>query len=188
MVYFNWNICRSFSCHLVHNFYLMLSNNKFILISILTFSIISLSIAYYVEYILGHSPCNLCLIERIPYIVLIILISLILIINRYEILISSIILVSIFFGLLISIYHLGIEQGLFDESQVCKLNEIGANTTSEDLLKDLKSAPISCKEVTFHFFGLSLVSLNILASLFIGFAMIKVLINFSNNKKNNINE
>ena len=42
-------------------------SNKLILNSILAFSFLSLAIAYFIQYILGHEPCNLCLIERIPY-------------------------------------------------------------------------------------------------------------------------
>ena len=42
--------------------------NKLFLNGILIFSILSLSIAYFVQYVLDHKPCNLCLIERIPYI------------------------------------------------------------------------------------------------------------------------
>ena len=30
-------------------------------------SLFALISAYFIEYILGHQPCNLCLIERIPY-------------------------------------------------------------------------------------------------------------------------
>ena len=39
-------------------------------------SSISLISAYFIEYVLGHLPCNLCLIERIPYGLSIILIIL----------------------------------------------------------------------------------------------------------------
>ena len=34
---------------------------------ILLFSFVALISAYFIEYVLGHQPCNLCLIERIPY-------------------------------------------------------------------------------------------------------------------------
>ena len=30
-------------------------------------SFVSIITAFFIEYILGHQPCNLCLIERIPY-------------------------------------------------------------------------------------------------------------------------
>jgi disulfide bond formation protein DsbB len=50
--------------------------NKITLNLILLFSIFALVTAYFVQYILGHKPCNLCLIERLPYIFSIIIISL----------------------------------------------------------------------------------------------------------------
>ena len=34
---------------------------------IFLFSLIALISAYFIEHVLGHQPCNLCLIERIPY-------------------------------------------------------------------------------------------------------------------------
>ena len=97
-------------------------NNKLILNGILAFSILSLSIAYFIQYVLGHKPCNLCIIERIPYIAAIILISLIFILNRYQKIISSLILIFFIFGAAVSFYHFGIEQGFFSESLVCELN------------------------------------------------------------------
>ncbi len=70
-----------------------MNSNKLLLNGILAFSILSLSIAYFIQYILGHKPCNLCIIERIPYIAAIILISLIFILNKYQKIISSLILI-----------------------------------------------------------------------------------------------
>ena len=53
---------------------------KKIEINIILFSsIFALIGAFFIEYILGHKPCNLCLFERIPYILAIILIVLVLI-------------------------------------------------------------------------------------------------------------
>ena len=43
---------------------------------ILFFSIFAILFAYYVEFVLGHKPCNLCLLERIPYILAILIIIL----------------------------------------------------------------------------------------------------------------
>ena len=99
----------------------MLNNNKLILNTILAFSFISLAIAYFIQYILGHEPCNLCLIERIPYLVSLILISLIFIINKFEKVIASFVLLFFIFGSIVSFYHVGIEQGFFNESLVCDL-------------------------------------------------------------------
>ena len=160
----------------------MFKNNKYILSGILTFSILSLSIAFFIQYILGHKPCNLCLIERIPYISSIILISLIFIINRFKGIIAWIVLLFFIFGTLISFYHVGIEQGFFSESLLCNLGSSENNLSKEQLLKHLENAPISCKEVTFRFLGVSLATINTIISILLCCIMFKVIKNYGQNK------
>ena len=159
----------------------MILNNKLLLNGILAFSILSLSIAYFIQYVLGHKPCNLCIIERIPYIAAIILISLIFIINRYQKIISSLILIFFIFGAVVSFYHFGIEQGFFSESLVCDLSN-SQPLNKEDLLNQLKKTEIvSCKDVTFRFLGLSLATINTVISLILSGIIIKVIKNYGKN-------
>ena len=156
----------------------MILNNKLLLNGILAFSILSLSIAYFIQYVLGHKPCNLCIIERIPYIAAIILISLIFILNRYQKIISSLILIFFIFGAVVSFYHFGIEQGFFSESLVCDLGN-SQPLNKEDLLNQLKKTEIvSCKDVTFRFLGLSLATINTIISLILSGIMIKIIKNY----------
>ena len=160
----------------------MILNNKLLLNGILAFSILSLSIAYFIQYVLGHKPCNLCIIERIPYIAAIILISLIFILNRYQKIISSLILIFFVFGAVVSFYHFGIEQGFFSESLICELSNIEA-LNKEDLLNELKKAEIvSCKDVTFRLLGLSLATINTIISLILSGIMIGIIKNYGKNK------
>ena len=157
-------------------------NNKFILNSILVFSILTLSIAYFIQYVLGHQPCNLCLIERIPYITAVILISLIFIVNKYERVISSVVMLFFLFGAIVSFYHFGIEQGFFSESLVCDLVN-NKSLTKDELLNQLKNTKVvSCKDVTFRFFGLSLATINTIISILLSGIMIKVIKNYGQNK------
>ena len=159
----------------------MILNNKLLLNGILAFSILSLSIAYFIQYVLGHKPCNLCIIERIPYIAAIILISLIFILNRYQKIISSLILIFFIFGAVVSFYHFGIEQGFFSESLVCDLGD-NQPLNKEDLLNQLKKAEIvSCKDVTFRFLGLSLATINTIISLILSGIIIRVIKNYGKN-------
>ena len=159
----------------------MILNNKLLLNGILAFSILSLSIAYFIQYILGHKPCNLCIIERIPYIAAIILISLIFILNRYQKIISSLILIFFIFGAVVSFYHFGIEQGFFSESLVCDLGN-SRPLNKEELLNQLKKTEIvSCKDVTFRFLGLSLATINTVISLILSGIIIKVIKNYGKN-------
>ena len=156
-------------------------DNKIILNGVLIFSILSLSIAYFIQYVLGHQPCNLCLIERIPYIASVILISLIFIINRFEKMIATIILLLFIFGSMVSFYHFGIEQGFFSESLVCDLGN-NASLSKEQLLKQLESSTIvSCKDVTFRVLGLSLATINTIISIILSVIMIKVFKNYDKN-------
>ena len=159
----------------------MILNNKLILNGILAFSILSLSIAYFIQYVLGHKPCNLCIIERIPYIAAIILISLIFILNRYQKIISSLILIFFIFGAVVSFYHFGIEQGFFSESLVCDLGN-SQPLNKEDLLNQLKKTEIvSCKDVTFRFLGLSLATIKTIISVILSGIMIKIIKNYGKN-------
>ena len=158
-----------------------MNSNKLLLNGILVFSILSLSIAYFIQYVLGHEPCNLCIIERIPYIAGIILISLIFILNKYQKIISSLILIFFIFGAVVSFYHFGIEQGFFSESLICELTNSEA-LNKEELLNQLKKAEIiSCKDVTFRFLGLSLATINTIISIILSGIMIKVIKNYGKN-------
>ena len=84
-------------------------------------SLISIISAYFIEYILGHQPCNLCLIERIPYALSIILIITYFVFRKIEKFIILLLILVFIFSFLISIYHFGIEQGFFEESAICGL-------------------------------------------------------------------
>ena len=160
----------------------MFENNRIILNGVLAFSVLSLSIAYFIQHILGHKPCNLCLIERIPYIASVILISLLFILKRFEKIISGIVFLFFIFGAIISFYHVGIEQGFFSESFVCNLSSSQDNLTAKQLLKQLENAPVSCKEVTFRLLGLSLATINTIISIILSGIMIKIIKNYEQNK------
>ena len=149
---------------------------------VLVVSLISIVSAYFIEYVLGHQPCNLCLIERIPYILSIILIILNYLTKNQLFIILLLILV-FSFSLILSMYHFGIEQGFFDESAVCGLNNTSEIISKEELLKQLQVKSISCKDVTFRIFGFSLTTFNIILSLIIVISLIKIFKNYEKFKK-----
>ncbi len=155
--------------------------NKFVLNLVLIFSIFALTAAYFIQYILGHKPCNLCLIERIPYLAAVIFISLVFILNKYEKLIALIVSLFFIFGTVISFYHFGIEQGFFSESLVCDLTSTNNATSTQDLLNQLKRETVSCKDVSFRILGLSLATFNTIISIFISAIMLKIVINYEKN-------
>ena len=149
---------------------------------IFVISFVAIISAFFIEYILGHQPCNLCLIERIPY-----GLSLILIITNYttkineNFIILLLILVYIF-SFTISVYHFGIEQGYFEESAVCGLKNAANIISKEEILVQLSKQTISCKDVTFRIFGLSLTSINIIVSSIIIIMSIKAYTKYEKNK------
>ena len=145
-------------------------------------SLISLISAYFIEYFLGYQPCNLCLIERIPYWLGIILIILNYSFNKNEYFIILLLILIFSFSLIISLYHFGIEQGFFEESAVCGIKDFNENLTKEDLLIQLKEQVISCKDVTFRIFGLSLTSINMLFSLLIFVMLTTIYFKYEKNR------
>ena len=149
---------------------------------ILLFSIFALSAAYFIEYILGHQPCNLCLIERIPYAISIIIIVICLFTQKFEKITLIILSITFFAAALLSFYHFGIEQGFIKESLVCDLNNPGNELSIEALLNQLKEIPISCKNVTFKIFGLSLATFNVFISIILSAKTIKIFLNYEKNK------
>ena len=155
---------------------------KIILTLIMLFSIFTLLTAYFIQYVLKHQPCNLCLIERIPYIISILVIFTCLFFKKFE-KISLIILSLIFFSAaLIAFYHFGIEEGFINESLVCDLDDANRNLSKEALLDQLKEMPVSCKDVTFKIFGLSLATFNIFISLILGAITTKIFLTYEKNK------
>ena len=157
----------------------MIEINKIITFKLIfLISIIALSSAFFIEYVLDHQPCNLCILERIPY-----LLALIIILLNYKFISLEkhfiLFLIIIFLAAtILSLYHLGIEQGFIEESLVCDLKN-GSNLLSkEDILKQLQQKNVSCKDVTFKILGLSLTSYNVLISLFIVYLTVKSYLNY----------
>tara|TARA_A100001011_G_scaffold340686_1_gene373029 strand:- start:3662 stop:4144 length:483 start_codon:yes stop_codon:yes gene_type:complete len=148
---------------------------------ILLFSFVALISAYFIEYVLGHQPCNLCLIERIPYGLSIVLIITILVLKKNQKFLVLLLILTFIFSLAISFYHFGIEQGFFQESSVCGVRIFNENITKEDLLRQLNEKTISCKDVTFRIFGLSLTSINIVISLIFIITLLKIFIKYEKN-------
>ena len=141
-------------------------------------SLISIISAYFIEYILKHQPCSLCLIERIPYGLSIILIISNYVFRKNEKFIILLLILIFAFSFIISFYHFGIEQGFFEESAVCGIKNASDIISKEELLKQLQVKTISCKDVTFRIFGFSLTTFNIIVSLFLLILLIKIFKNY----------
>ena len=149
---------------------------------IFLFSFVALISAFFIEYVLGHQPCNLCLVERIPYGLSVIIIMAIFLIKKNQKFLVLLLIFTFIFSLAISFYHYGIEQEFFQESSICRSKDLTESINKEDLLKQLSEKTISCRDVTFRIFGLSLTSINIVISLFFTITLLKIFIKYEKNK------
>ncbi len=158
-----------------------LGKKNFLKITFLV-SLFALIFAYFIEYVLGHQPCNLCLIERIPYMVALIIIVVNYKFNNLEKYLILLLIFVFLAGTFISLYHLGIEQGFIKESLLCDLKNGSKILTKEELLQQLQEKMVSCKDVTFKIFGFSLTTLNLIISLLITIIFTKIYLGYEKNK------
>jgi len=156
-------------------------SNNVLLIFIL--AIISLTIisALIIQYWLGHEPCKLCIYERIPYFLSILLLIKILLFKKYEKITLFILFLIFTASAVLAFYHFGIEQGFFSESFVCKAGDLSGTLSKEQLLEQLNKYNISCKEVSFRVLGLSLATINTILSIILSVIFLKLYLNYAKN-------
>ena len=157
-------------------------SKKNLFTGIFLISFIALISAYFIEYVLGHQPCNLCVYERIPYFLAILIVLINYKYNKLEKYLILSLAIIFLIATILSLYHLGIEQGFIQESLLCDL-EKGANIVDKDeILKQLQQKSISCKDVTFKIFGLSLTSYNIIINLILALYLTKIYFAYEKNR------
>jgi len=156
-------------------------SNNVLLIFIL--AIISLTIisALIIQYWLGHEPCKLCIYERIPYFLSILLLIKILLFKKYEKITLFILFLIFIASAVLAFYHFGIEQGFFSESFVCKAGDLTGTLSKEQLLEQLNKNSISCKDVSFRVLGLSLAIINTILSIILSVIFLKLFLNYAKN-------
>ena len=160
----------------------MLNNKSLFLNLILFVSFVALLSAFFIEYVLGHQPCNLCILERIPYVVAIVIILLNYKFSQFEKIFLVLLVIVFLTATILSVYHFGIEQGFIEESLVCDLKNGSEVTSKEEILKQLQEQKVSCKDVTFKIFGLSLTTYNIVISILITINALKIYLNYAKSK------
>ena len=155
--------------------------NKKILFTLMIFISFILVSAFVIEYKLGHQPCKLCIYERIPYFLAILLIMKILLIRSYEKITLLILSLVFMISSVLAFYHFGIEQGFFKESLACKTGNLSENLSKEEILEQLKQNTIGCKNVSFRILGFSLAAINTIFSIFLSAIFIRLFTNYGKN-------
>jgi len=156
------------------------TNNIFLIVILAIISLTTIS-ALIIQYWLGHEPCKLCLYERIPYFLSMLLIIKIIFIKKYEKITLLILFLVFMSSTVLAFYHFGIEQGFFKESLVCTAGNLSETLTKEEILKQLSQNTISCKDVNFRIFGFSLAAINTIFSISLSVIFIRLFINYEKN-------
>ena len=155
--------------------------NNIFLIVILAIISLTLISALIIQYWLGHEPCKLCLYERIPYFLSMLLIIKILFIKKYERVTLLILFLIFISSTILAFYHFGIEKGFFNESLACTTGDLSKTLSKEELLEQLKQQNISCKDVSFRILGLSLAAINTIFSLVLSVIFVRLFMNYEKN-------
>ena len=156
------------------------TNNIFLIVILAIISLMILS-ALIIQYWLGHEPCKLCLYQRIPYFLSMLLIIKILFIKKYEKITLLILFLVFMSSATLALYHFGIEQGFFNESLACTVGDLSKTLSKEELLQQLKQNSITCKDVSFRILGLSLAAINTIFSLILSVIFIRLFMIYEKN-------
>jgi len=146
-----------------------MKKNMTVSILIGIYSLTVLISVYFMEFVLGWKPCELCILQRYPYFIIIIISIALTVAKIKNIKISSIlaivlILAPIFTGLLIAVYHFGIENSYWRNISACsdQLSNIDVNT--DNLLSGLNEIKPNCSDPV-KIFGLSISGYNIISNI-----------------------
>ena len=156
------------------------TNNIFLFAILAIISLTTIS-TLIIQHWLGHEPCKLCLYERIPYFLSILLIIKIIFIEKYKKITLLILFLVFMCSTVLAFYHFGIEQGFFSESLACTSGDLSKTLSKEELLQQLKLNGISCKDVSFRILGLSLAAINTIFSLILSAIFMRMFINYGKN-------
>ena len=143
------------------NFQFIRKNTEYLLITVSFCILISTLL---IEYIFNFPPCTLCIYQRIPYLLIIILgICLVFFKKIREFLFIFIILqIANFF---IAFFHSLVERGVIEYEMSCTSSGSDIQTI-EELRNFLEKVPIAkCNEILFSIMGLSLANINLVVSI-----------------------
>ncbi len=143
---------------------------------ILAASVTALAIVFTMEHVGGLAPCPLCIIERWPYGVAIVLSAMALApaaAGTPKRLLFAGCAIAFVIGAGVGVYHTGVEQGWFEGPTTCTGEPARAETV-EALRAQLMATPVvRCDVIPWSLFGISLAGYNALlaAGLFVFSAM-----------------
>jgi disulfide bond formation protein DsbB len=142
--------------------------NRWLPLALLIAAIGPLGTAYTAELGFGYEPCVLCLYQRVPYGVIIVLGIAAMFLQgaearRWIVLAAA---ATFLAGAGIAFYHVGVEQLWWASAAPCGSSG-EAVTTTQDLFAALQKKPVkSCGDIDWTLFGISMATYNVGVSLF----------------------
>ena len=163
--------------------YLKKITQRKLFLTLLIFKALIILSAIYIEYILKVPACNLCLYQRIPYYLSILILFYIVFNKSTNIILIISLAILMFVNIVLSIYHVGVEQQIISEPMLCRSNSNIQNV--DQLLENLKNNTfISCKDVNFTFLGFSLASINVFISTILAYFYVLLILNVEKIRRN----
>ena len=163
--------------------YLKKTTRQNLFLTLLIFKVLIILSAIYIEYILKVPACNLCLYQRIPYYLSILILFYIVFNKSTNIILIISLAILMFVNIALSIYHVGVEQQIISEPMLCRSDSNIQNV--DQLLENLKNNTfISCKDVNFTFLGFSLASINVLISSILAYFYVLIILNVEKIRRN----
>ena len=139
-------------------------------------SILILGTAYIFQHGFGYQPCELCYLQRYPYMIAI-PVALVAFLTRNRTDIGTkraargfliILIFLMFLDAFIAGHHIGVEMGYWQAYTSCVGPEIDPNVTVEDFINSLSAVSIPCDQPQWTLFGISMAGYNFMLALGLG--------------------
>jgi disulfide bond formation protein DsbB len=137
------------------------------------FSSAALAGALIGEHVFGLKPCILCLYQRVPFAVIIVLSLLAMLpgLTRFRRLITAFAGLLFLAGAGVAAFHTGVERKWWEGTSGCGAS--GNAQSVEELLRQIEAAPVvRCDTIPWELFGLSMANYNLFYSLALGAAFV----------------
>lgn len=134
-----------------------------------------LAAAYFFQFALGYQPCELCLYQRYPYMLIIPLAFLAFLMRQKTELTTkraargllAVITILFFLGTFLAVHHIGVEQGYWEAFTACVGVEFDPNLSSEEAFESLPAVSVPC-DARETFLGISFAEYNAVLATLLG--------------------
>jgi len=142
-----------------------------------------LGAAYFFQFVMGYQPCELCLYQRYPYMIIIVISVMAYLLRHKEDIQSKrlargflfIILILLIFEFFLAGHHIGVEQGYWEAFTSCSGPDFDPNASAEDLLKAMNQTEVVMCDQRRTFLGVSFAEYNlVLSGILMAFAFFAV--------------